>query len=219
MVPELGAVLQVGSHENRVEGQNHLPWPTCHASLDATQDTVGLLGCKYTLLAHVEPFISWHHQILHLRASLRPFYVQFVSVLGNALTQIQDLAFVLSSSVSDVPLSLASSVNLLMVHSIPLSMLPTKMLNNTCPSTNLWGMPLVARLCLDIEPLTISLWVQPSSQFLIQGVVHPSHQFFLQFGDQNVMQDDGKHFAQVQVDDVSCYSFIHWCCNSILKGL
>jgi len=178
MVPEVGAVLQVGSHENRVEGQNHLPWPTCHASLDATQDTVGLLGCKYTLLAHVESLLNQHSQIVLLRAALKSFSTQPVSVLGNALTQIQDLAFVLSSSVSDVPLSLASSVNLLMVHSIPLSMLPTKMLNNTCPSTNLWGMPLVARLCLDIEPLTISLWVQPSSQFLIQPVIHLSNPFF-----------------------------------------
>ena len=39
--PELDAVLQVGSHESRVEGQNHLPRPAGHTSLDATQDTVG----------------------------------------------------------------------------------------------------------------------------------------------------------------------------------
>jgi len=39
--PELDAALQVGSHESRVEGQNHLPRPAGHTSLDATQDTVG----------------------------------------------------------------------------------------------------------------------------------------------------------------------------------
>ena len=40
---ELNAVLQVGSHESRVEGQNHLPQLADHTSLDATQDMVGLL--------------------------------------------------------------------------------------------------------------------------------------------------------------------------------
>jgi len=56
--PELDAGLQVGSHESRVKGQNHLPQPAAHASLDAAQDTVGLLGCKHTLPAHVEFLIS-----------------------------------------------------------------------------------------------------------------------------------------------------------------
>jgi len=44
--PELDAGLQVASHQSRVEGQNCLPRPAGHASLDATQDTVGLLGCS-----------------------------------------------------------------------------------------------------------------------------------------------------------------------------
>ena len=42
--PELEAGFQVRSHQSRVEQQNHLPWPAGHASLDAAQDTVGLLG-------------------------------------------------------------------------------------------------------------------------------------------------------------------------------
>ena len=47
----------------------------------------------------------------------------------------------------------------------------------------------------------------------------PSIKFnFLLFGDQDVRWDDVKHFAQVQVDDVSCSFFICWCCNSIIKG-
>jgi len=55
--PELDTGLQVGSQESRVKGQNHLPRPAGHASLDAAQDTVGLLGCKLTLmLAHVQLF-------------------------------------------------------------------------------------------------------------------------------------------------------------------
>ncbi|NXC65955.1 LBN protein, partial [Anhinga anhinga] len=46
----LDAALQVGSHQSRVEGQNHLPRPAGHASFDAAQDTLGFLGCKCTLL-------------------------------------------------------------------------------------------------------------------------------------------------------------------------
>jgi len=89
-VPALDAVLQVESHGNRVEGQNHLPRHAGHASLDATQDTVGLLGCKETLLAHLESFIIRHLQILLLRAILKPFSAQPVFVLGIALTEVQD---------------------------------------------------------------------------------------------------------------------------------
>jgi len=40
---------------------------------------------------------------------------------------------------------------------MPLTMLPTKMLNSTGPSTGPREMPLVTGLYLDIEPLTTSL--------------------------------------------------------------
>ena len=56
--PELDMLFQVGSNDSRVEGQNHLLLPTSHIYLSATQDTVGLLGCERTLLAHVESFIN-----------------------------------------------------------------------------------------------------------------------------------------------------------------
>ena len=86
--PELDAV-----HESRAEGQNQLPLPAGHTSLDATLDAVGLLGCKCALLAHVESFIKeFHQQILLLRAALKPFSTRYVSVLGTALTQVQYLA-------------------------------------------------------------------------------------------------------------------------------
>ena len=55
--PELDAV-QLGSHESRVEGQKQLHQPASQASLDATQDAAGHLGCKYTLPAHVESFTN-----------------------------------------------------------------------------------------------------------------------------------------------------------------
>lgn len=89
MAPELGF------HKSRVEEQNHLLRPAGHAPLDSTQDTIGLLGYKCTLLAHVKSFISWHPQVLIFRTALKLFSAQSVSVLGIALSQAQDLALVL----------------------------------------------------------------------------------------------------------------------------
>jgi len=47
--PELDAGLQVESDQSGVKGQNHLPRPAGHASLDAAQDTVGFLGCIFEI--------------------------------------------------------------------------------------------------------------------------------------------------------------------------
>ncbi|GAB0196099.1 cAMP-dependent protein kinase inhibitor alpha [Grus japonensis] len=90
--PELDAVLQVGSHQSRVEGQDHLPRPAGHTSFDAAQDTVAFLGCKRTLPAHVELLINQYPQVPLLKAALNPFSAQPVVVLGIALTHVQDLA-------------------------------------------------------------------------------------------------------------------------------
>ncbi|KAK4815122.1 hypothetical protein QYF61_017397 [Mycteria americana] len=90
--PELGAVLQVGSHQNRAESQNHLPRPAGHAALDAAQDTVGLLGCERTLSAHVQLFIHQYPQVLLLRAALDSVIPQPVLIPAVAATQMQDPA-------------------------------------------------------------------------------------------------------------------------------
>jgi len=42
--PSLGAVLQVGPHKGRAEGENHLPHPAGHPSFGAAWDTAGLLA-------------------------------------------------------------------------------------------------------------------------------------------------------------------------------
>ncbi|KAK4825745.1 LOW QUALITY PROTEIN: hypothetical protein QYF61_002184 [Mycteria americana] len=68
--PELDAVLQVGSHQSRAEGQNPLPRPAGHASFDAAQDAVGFLHCECTLSAHVQLFIHQYPQGLLHRAAL-----------------------------------------------------------------------------------------------------------------------------------------------------
>ncbi|KAK4827794.1 hypothetical protein QYF61_021747 [Mycteria americana] len=90
--PELNAVLQVGSHKSRVEGENPPPRPAGHASFDAAQDTVGSLGCKRTLLGHVDLVINQQPQVLLLRSALNPFSTQAVFVFGIAPTHVQDLA-------------------------------------------------------------------------------------------------------------------------------
>ncbi|KAK4828307.1 LOW QUALITY PROTEIN: hypothetical protein QYF61_025319 [Mycteria americana] len=82
--PQLNTVLQVGSHKSGVEGQNHLPQPTSHTSFDAAQDATGFVGCKCTLLGHVELLINQHPQVLLLRTALNPFSTQPVLVLGIA---------------------------------------------------------------------------------------------------------------------------------------
>jgi len=90
--PELDAGLQVGSHKSGAEGQNPLPCPAGHAAGDAAQDTVGLLGCRCTLVGHVELLVNQHPQVLLIRATLTPFSAQPAFVLGIALTHAQDLA-------------------------------------------------------------------------------------------------------------------------------
>ncbi|KAK4821583.1 hypothetical protein QYF61_024442 [Mycteria americana] len=90
--PELDAVLQVRSHQSRAEGQNPLPRPAGHAAFDAAQDMVCFLGCKCTLLAHVQLFIHQYPQVLLCRAALNPFIPQPVLILGVAPIQVQDPA-------------------------------------------------------------------------------------------------------------------------------
>jgi len=86
--PELKAVLQVRSHQSRIEGQNHLSQPAGHASPDAAQDMVGPLGCQRTLPAHVEPFVYQYPQVPLSRAALDPFIPQPVLILGITPTQV-----------------------------------------------------------------------------------------------------------------------------------
>ncbi|KAK4815925.1 LOW QUALITY PROTEIN: hypothetical protein QYF61_010182 [Mycteria americana] len=92
---ELDAVLQAGSHQSRVEGQNHLPRPPAgHASFDAAQGTVGLLGCECTLLAHVQLLIHQYPQVLFRRAALDHIIPQPVLKLRIAPTQDPALGLV-----------------------------------------------------------------------------------------------------------------------------
>jgi len=72
-----------GSHESRVEGQNHLPRPAGRASFDEAQDMVGLLGCDRTLPGHDELVINQQPQVLLLRPALNPFSAVCISAFQN----------------------------------------------------------------------------------------------------------------------------------------
>jgi len=84
----MDAGLKIGSHQSRVEGQNHLPRPAGHASVDAAQVMVGLLGCECTFLGHVELLINQHSKVLLGTAALIPFSTQLLFVLETALTNV-----------------------------------------------------------------------------------------------------------------------------------
>jgi len=82
----------VGSHQSRAEGQNPLPQPAGHSSLDAAQDMVGLLSCEWTLVAHIKLLIHQDPHVLLSRAALHPFIPQPVLIAGVAPIQMQDFA-------------------------------------------------------------------------------------------------------------------------------
>ena len=85
-------ILQVRSHQCRVEGQDLFLWPTGHISFDAAQDRVGFLGLEGTFLAHVQLAIHQYPQVLLSRAVIYPFFPQLALSVGAATTQVQDLA-------------------------------------------------------------------------------------------------------------------------------
>ena len=86
--PGLEAVLKM--ELRRAEGDHHLPIPI--RAGDAAQDAVGLLGCKYTMLAHGQLFFHEELQVLLHRAALNEIFSQSIHVFGIALTQVQQPA-------------------------------------------------------------------------------------------------------------------------------
>jgi len=70
---DMNTVAQVRPHKGRVERNNHFPHALGNPSFNAAQDTV--LGCKYTLLAHVQLFVHQDPQILPHRVMSYPSLV------------------------------------------------------------------------------------------------------------------------------------------------
>ena len=94
--PHEDAVLQMRSHQCRIERQDHLPQPACHASFDIAQDTVGFVGCEGTLLAHVHLAIHQYPRVLFVLAVFCPQ----VSLLFSGLYSQMEEVFRLNSSLT-----------------------------------------------------------------------------------------------------------------------
>lgn len=119
-------------------------------------------------------------------------------------------------SMLTTPHSWVLLANLLRVHSIPLSMSPTKMLNRSVywslrNLTHHWSplghWPVYCNsLIVTIQPIPY-----PQNGPSIKSSSH-------QLRQKDVMWDNVKCFAQVQVGNVSCSSLIHPCCNPSIEG-
>ncbi|KAK4806146.1 hypothetical protein QYF61_001069 [Mycteria americana] len=191
--PELDAVLQVGSHERGVEGENRLPRPAGHASFDAAQDTIGFLGCECTLPAHVQFFIHQYPQVLLCRAALNAFITQSVLILGTAPTQVQDLALGL------VELHEVRTGLLLQPVKVPLDGIPS--LRHVNCTTQLGVIRNLAEGALN--PTMSLMKILNSIGPTIQPIPYPSNSpsikpISLQLRGKNVVGDRAKGLTEVQ---------------------
>ncbi|KAK4828478.1 hypothetical protein QYF61_026703 [Mycteria americana] len=73
-------------------GHNHFPSSAGHTIPDTSQDAVGLLGHLGTLLAHIQPAIDQHPQVLFHEAAFQPLFPKPVALHAVVVTQVQDLA-------------------------------------------------------------------------------------------------------------------------------
>ncbi|GAB0208382.1 hypothetical protein GRJ2_003303900 [Grus japonensis] len=103
----------------RVQGDNHFPSPTGHTIPDTSQDAVGRLGHLGTLLAHIQPAVNQHSQVLFHQAAFQALFPKPVALHGVVVTQVQDLAL---SLVEPHTVGLGPSIQPVQ---IPLQSLPT----------------------------------------------------------------------------------------------
>ncbi|KAK4828479.1 LOW QUALITY PROTEIN: hypothetical protein QYF61_026704 [Mycteria americana] len=90
--PKLNTVFEVRPHQCCVQGHDHFPTPAGHTIPDTSQDAIGLLGHLGTLLAHIQPAIDQHSQVLFHEAAFQPLFPKPVALHGVVVAQVQDLA-------------------------------------------------------------------------------------------------------------------------------
>ncbi|KAK4817038.1 hypothetical protein QYF61_026164 [Mycteria americana] len=123
--PKLNTVFEVRPHQCRVQGDNHCPSPAGHTISDTSQDALGLLGHLGTLLAHIQPAVDQHSQVLFHRAAFQPLFPKPVALHGVVVAQVQDPAL---SLVEPHRIGLGPSIQPVQV---PLQSLPTLQQTNT----------------------------------------------------------------------------------------
>ncbi|KAK4827586.1 hypothetical protein QYF61_019488, partial [Mycteria americana] len=89
--PKLNTGFEVRPHQCRVQGHDHFPSPAGHAIFDTSQDAIGFLGHPGTLLAHIQPAVNQHAQVLLCQAAFQPLFPKPVALHGVAVAQVQDL--------------------------------------------------------------------------------------------------------------------------------
>ncbi|KAK4817647.1 LOW QUALITY PROTEIN: hypothetical protein QYF61_023237 [Mycteria americana] len=112
--PKLNTAFEVWPHQCRVQGDHHFPSPAGHTIPHTSQDAIGFLGHLGTLLAHIQPAVNQHPQVLFLQAAFQPLFPKPVALHGVAVAQ--DLALglvkphtvVLSPSIQPVQVPLQS---------------------------------------------------------------------------------------------------------------
>ena len=176
-VPSLDTVLQLGPHKGKAERDNHLPLPCWSRILLAFWATSAHCWVMLSFSSTRTP--KSFSTGLHSWSSSPSLYTYLdcsnpsatactwprCTSLGSHGSRSIWMAF-LPSVISTAPLSLVSCTNLLRVHSISLSTLLIKMLKHTGPKTDPWA-SLVTGLHLDIKPVSTTLWLQSSNQFII----------------------------------------------------
>ncbi|KAK4824184.1 hypothetical protein QYF61_012000 [Mycteria americana] len=123
--PKLNTVFKVWPHQCQVQADNHAPSPTGHTIPDTSQDAIGFLGHLGTLLAHIQPAVNKHPQVLFPWAAFQPLFPKPVALHGVVVTQVQDLALGL---VKPHTIGLGPSIQPVQV---PLQSLPTLQQINT----------------------------------------------------------------------------------------
>ena len=96
--PRPGHSTADGPSQGQSRCRQSPPSPSCHPSVDAAQDTVGRLGYKHTLLAHMKFVIYQDPQVLLGRMALNVFFSPSVLISGIASAQVQCLVLSLVKS-------------------------------------------------------------------------------------------------------------------------
>ncbi|KAK4821776.1 hypothetical protein QYF61_000837 [Mycteria americana] len=117
--PKLNTVFEVRLYQHQVQGHGHFPSPAGHTIPDTSQDAIGFLVHLGTLLAHVQPAINQHPQVLFCQAAFQPLFPKPVALHGVVVTQVQDPALGL---VKPHTIDLGPSIQPVQ---IPLQSLPT----------------------------------------------------------------------------------------------
>ena len=89
-VRELDTILQMRSHQGRVEGEENGSQSNNYTPSNTPQDAISFLGHKGTVLAYGHPAVHQDPQVLFPCAALQQVSSQPILVTGVVLAQMQD---------------------------------------------------------------------------------------------------------------------------------